>query len=73
MVAALERHLPMVISDTPYVPGVPLVWIDDRGGARAAAQHLLDLGHRRIAVVTLRVREDDRRGLIDAARRHGGS
>ena len=73
VVAALERHLPMVISDTPYVPGVPLVSIDDRGGARAAAQHLLDLGHRQIAVVTLRVREDDRRGLIDAARRHGGS
>lgn len=67
--AALERRLPMVISDTPHVPGVPLVSVDDRGGARAAAQHLLDLGHRRIAVVTLRIREDGRRGLVDAARR----
>jgi DNA-binding LacI/PurR family transcriptional regulator len=67
--AALERRLPTVIADTPHMAGVPFVSIDDRGGARAAAQHLLDLGHRRLAVVTLRVREDDRRGLIDADRR----
>ena len=33
------------------VAGVPSVNIDDRGGALAAAQHLLDLGHRRIGVV----------------------
>ncbi len=69
VLAALERRLPMVISDTPHVPGVPLVSIDDRGGARAAAQHLLDLGHRRIGIITLRVREDDHRGFIDAERR----
>jgi DNA-binding LacI/PurR family transcriptional regulator len=69
LAAALERRLPMVICDTPHVPGVPLVSVDDRGGARAAAQHLLDLGHRRIAVVTLRIREDGHRGTVDAARR----
>ncbi len=31
--------------------GVPSVNVDDRGGARAAAQHLLDLGHRRIGAI----------------------
>ena len=68
--AALERRLPIVVADTPYVPGVPLVSIDDRGGARAAAQHLLDLGHRRLGVVSLRIREDGYRGLADRERRH---
>jgi DNA-binding LacI/PurR family transcriptional regulator len=33
--------------------GVPSVNVDDRGGARAAAQHLVDLGHTRIGIVTL--------------------
>jgi DNA-binding LacI/PurR family transcriptional regulator len=28
--------------------------VDDRGGARAAAQHVLDLGHTRIGIITLR-------------------
>jgi DNA-binding LacI/PurR family transcriptional regulator len=71
--AVLERRIPVVIADTPHVPGVPLVSIDDRGGARAAAQHLLDLGHRRLAVASLRIREDDRTGLADGARRHEAS
>ena len=67
--AVLERRIPVVIADTPHVPGVPFVTIDDRGGARAVAQHLLDLGHRRLAVVSLRLREDDRTGFVDRARR----
>ena len=67
--AALERHLPLVVADTPHIPGVPFVSIDDRAGARAAAQHLLDLGHRRLAVVSLRMRDDGRRGFADSDRR----
>jgi DNA-binding LacI/PurR family transcriptional regulator len=67
--AALERRLPMVVADTPHVPGVPLVSIDDRGGARAAAQHLLDLGHRRIVIAALRIRDDEHTGFVDTTRR----
>jgi DNA-binding LacI/PurR family transcriptional regulator len=67
--AALERRVPVVVGDTPHIPGVPLVSIDDRSGARAAAEHVLALGHRRLAVVTLRVVHDDHAGLIDATRR----
>jgi DNA-binding LacI/PurR family transcriptional regulator len=67
--AALERQLPVVVCDTPHVPGVPFVSIDDRRGARAAAQHLLDLGHRRFAVVSLRMRADGYVGFVDADRR----
>jgi len=49
--AVRARGLPYVLVDfSPYVDG-PRVNIDDRGGARAAARHLLDLGHRRFGLV----------------------
>src|SRR6266545_1450718 len=49
--AVRARGLPYVLVDfSPYVDG-PRVNIDDRGGARAAAQHLVDLGHRRFGLV----------------------
>jgi DNA-binding LacI/PurR family transcriptional regulator len=49
--AVRARGLPYVLVDfSPYADG-PRVNIDDRGGARAAAQHLVDLGHRRFGLV----------------------
>ncbi len=48
----VRRGLPLVYVDQAPVPGVPSVNVDDRSGARAAAQHLVDLGHRRIGIVT---------------------
>jgi len=47
-----RRRLPMVYVDQDPVPDVPTINVDDRGGARSAAQHLVELGHRRIGVVT---------------------
>lgn len=53
-VAWLQRRgTPVVTVDQVPTPGVPAVNVDDASGARAAAQHLLDLGHRRIGIVTL--------------------
>jgi DNA-binding LacI/PurR family transcriptional regulator len=49
--AALERRLPLVVVDQPRLPGHAYVGIDERSGARRAAEHLLALGHRRFAVV----------------------
>jgi DNA-binding LacI/PurR family transcriptional regulator len=60
--AVRARGLPYVLVDfSPYVDG-PRVNIDDRGGARAVAQHLVDLGHRRFGIV---LPYDD--GATDAA------
>jgi DNA-binding LacI/PurR family transcriptional regulator len=48
----IRRGLPIVFVDQEPAKGIPSLNIDDRGGARAAAQHLVDLGHTRIAVMT---------------------
>ena len=49
----LERRLPVVSWGQPRLPGVPRVGVDNARAAAKAARHLLDLGHRRFAVVTL--------------------
>jgi DNA-binding LacI/PurR family transcriptional regulator len=54
-IAWLERRgLPLVSVDRDPSPMAPSVTVDDRGGARAAAQHLVDLGHTRVGILTLR-------------------
>jgi DNA-binding LacI/PurR family transcriptional regulator len=47
-----KRGLPLVFVDQEPTAGITCVNVDDRGGARAAAQHLVDLGHRRVAIMT---------------------
>jgi DNA-binding LacI/PurR family transcriptional regulator len=43
---ARERNIPLVIHGSPRLDDVPFVGIDDRAAAQAAAEHLLQLGHR---------------------------
>ena len=50
--AAVARGLPVVTVDQPRDLPTPLIGIDDRAAARAAAEHLLELGHRRVAVLS---------------------
>jgi alanine racemase len=45
--------LPMVLVDSEDLPEHSSVVVDDEGGARAAAQHLVALGHRDILVVAV--------------------
>jgi DNA-binding LacI/PurR family transcriptional regulator len=52
----LRRRIPLVFVDQAPAPGIPSVNIADRAGATAAAQHLLDLGHRRVAIASTGVR-----------------
>lgn len=51
--AALARDLPSVMVDNAGVEGLPNVSIDDEGGARAAAEHLLGRGHERFGVISM--------------------
>src|SRR5258706_7263138 len=52
--ATLDRiGIPTVLVDSEESPEHPAVNVDDAGGAEAAARHLLDLGHRQLAVIML--------------------
>jgi len=59
-----RRRLPLVYVDQDPADDYPSVNVDDRGGARAAARHLLDLGHRRIGLLLSSVHPPY--GLLDA-------
>ena len=48
----IKREVPLVFVDADPKPGFPSVNVDDRGGAAAAARHLVDLGHQHIAIAT---------------------
>ena len=51
MEAVRARKLPFVGVDFDPVPGLVRVNVDDRGAARATAEHLAALGHRRFGIV----------------------
>ena len=51
--AARNRRLPFVVLDEDPGPDVSSVQIDDRDGARQAAEHLVALGHRRFAIMSV--------------------
>jgi DNA-binding LacI/PurR family transcriptional regulator len=53
LAALVARRLPFVMVDHRRSGARCQVVIDDRGGSRAAAAHLLGLGHRRLAVLAL--------------------
>jgi DNA-binding LacI/PurR family transcriptional regulator len=44
-VARVDRHMPLVVVGGDPAMGMPTVTIDQRGGARLATRHLLELGH----------------------------
>jgi DNA-binding LacI/PurR family transcriptional regulator len=50
--AALARGLPVVTVDQPRDLPTPFIGIDDRESARRAAEHLRELGHERVAVLS---------------------
>jgi DNA-binding LacI/PurR family transcriptional regulator len=60
VVAARDRQVPLVTVGNPKLPRVPRIGPDNRSAAADMARHLLDLGHRRFAIVTTVT--DERRG-----------
>ncbi|ORB31962.1 LacI family DNA-binding transcriptional regulator [Mycolicibacterium parafortuitum] len=57
--AVLERHLPVVVVDQPMdVQGASRVGIDDRAAMRRLAEHVIELGHREIGLLTMRLGRD---------------
>ncbi len=66
--AIIERRLPTVFVDSPHVPGMDFVGVDDRAASRQVADHLLALGHRRLAIVSFALESDGFRGTASQAR-----
>jgi LacI family transcriptional regulator len=76
LLALQEKGIPVVLLDhTSPVPELGSVAVDDVGGAALATEHLLALGHRRIAFVngplSLRQCVDRRDGVVQTLHRHG--
>lgn len=66
---ARRRRLPFVAVDVDPGPDASAILVDDRGGARQAAEHLLGLGHCRFGILSLEILGDGRTGLVDRERR----
>ena len=66
--ALQRRGVRVVVGEGYQVEGAPLVRVDDREGAAEAVRHLLELGHTRIAEITLPLGRGERSGPIDATR-----
>jgi DNA-binding LacI/PurR family transcriptional regulator len=66
--AAQARGVPLVVVDEPRIEGHAFVGIEDRRGGRLAAEHLLQLGHRTLAMLTARTQLDGYVGPLTAER-----
>ena len=65
-----STNIPVVVADEPDRDGLAgFVGIDDRAGAEAAANYLVEVGHRRIGIVMGRLGVTARSGPVNPARR----
>ncbi len=70
--ALAAMGIPTVLVDSEDSSEHPVVNVDDRGGAEAAARHLLQLGHRELAVIVLPPTRAQVQNTPTAARRLAG-
>lgn len=64
--------IPTVLVDSESSSAHPVVNVDDAGGAEEAAKHVLDLGHRRLAIIVLPPARSRTKHTPTAARRLAG-
>jgi len=64
----LGRQLPTVTVDMDKLPEVAAVGIDNRDAARKIAGHVLELGHRKITILSLEMLPDGFSGLVNGDR-----
>ncbi|WP_233575255.1 LacI family DNA-binding transcriptional regulator [Cellulomonas sp. PhB150] len=62
--ALRRRNIPTVLVEGQLLPGVGAVGIDDRGGIAMVTRHLVELGHTRIACVTLPLNRERLEGFV---------
>ena len=59
-----QRQVPLIGVEAEPRQGLPMVDIDNRAGMRRLAEHLAELGHERVAVITLPMDRDHTRGPL---------
>jgi DNA-binding LacI/PurR family transcriptional regulator len=64
--AALARQVPVVTVEQPRDAPTPFIGIDDRAAARTAAEHLRELGHERVGVLSF-IDALDKEGRLEVA------
>lgn len=66
--AAVARRLPLVVCDQPTTTELPWVGIDDFQAIAPAAQALLDAGHRKIGILSIRLDRKRNDGFVSPER-----
>ncbi|WP_026196996.1 LacI family DNA-binding transcriptional regulator [Sciscionella marina] len=70
LAAVLERPLPTVIADQPRAASVDHVGIDDHAAIQRLARHVIELGHKHVGVLCMRLGRDRNDGFVSLARQH---
>ena len=65
LAAATARGLPVVVCDQPRDTGQPFVGIDDFAAIAPAAQALVDAGHKKVGILSIRLRHGRLDGHVD--------
>jgi DNA-binding LacI/PurR family transcriptional regulator len=73
LAAVLERPVPVVICDQPWIENVDWVGPDDGRAIKVMADHLISLGHRRIGVSCMRLARSRNDGPASVQRQANAS
>ncbi|SDX10705.1 transcriptional regulator, LacI family [Amycolatopsis xylanica] len=68
LAAVLQRPVPTVIIDQPRIDGVDRVGPDDAAAVANIANHLVELGHRQIGVLCMRLARERNDGFVTLER-----
>ncbi|WP_422790790.1 LacI family DNA-binding transcriptional regulator [Rouxiella sp. Mn2063] len=64
----VQQQIPVVIIDSPFIPNLSYVGIDDKEAAKAQINHLISLGHTRIGILVERLIPDNYEGPVTLER-----
>ncbi|WP_417878385.1 LacI family DNA-binding transcriptional regulator [Vibrio sp.] len=64
----VQQQIPVVIIDSPAIPDVSYVGIDDKEAAKMQINHLISLGHSHIGILVERLIPDGFKGIVSLDR-----
>lgn len=66
--AVLSRPVPTVVVDQPIIDGISRVGPDDEAATAGLAKHLIELGHRKVGVLCMRLARERNDGFVSLER-----